>query len=212
MRMRARGRATAFIAILLGVISSEASATMSDWDLGLRTGISLGTMTVENPELGAETYIIGGIPVGLDVYHDLSPSLTVMGEISLMFDVVNNQTLRQGYDGGILYHLIGGSRHHITRTPGAIITNRAPYSFSWVLRGGSATYAAASATSSASISGTVLELRSGFDFCREVAEANAIRFSLLANLIALPSSTSRLRPQMYEFTIGWQRTLDFIDP
>lgn len=182
-----------------------------DLDITLKSGMSVGTLKVEKVEEGAgnksassnsKTYKIGGVPMGMALNKDLSPRLTSMMGGEMLLDLIHRQILRQGVEGGLAYHILGGAHRSTESRDGLTLTSLSSQNFSLLIR--CAYYSYGAKVDTIEFAGTVIQGQGGLEYRLDFGTIQAWGAAVTTTLFALPMSTSKVTPHMTEILGFWR--------
>lgn len=192
--------------LLMMLAMSFTSRILLAADIGVKTGVCIGSLSKTTTVAGEQTKIegsFGGFPLAIAYYLDLNPKFTMEAQGEVMFDLLNNQIVRQGFDLSLGYHIMGGSRE-VSMVPD-VVYGRASSGLSVVGRGGLHNYSAVSKQdSSTKISGGVFEIMGGFQYRREFSKSSDIGGELMMSLFSVPASTEQIKPQLIQLVGIWR--------
>ena len=201
--VRFLGLTTAIFSLAIPVAQAEDLGS----DVGFKIGGSVGTVSIADDK-GTKIFSFGGMPFGMAWYKDLSAKWAGTLQAMAMFDLRNTQLIRQGVEGGVAFHLLGGPRRMGQEGHEAGFVSRSPMALSLALRGGVQHYAATDKEhTSERVSGSAFEAKSGLEYRREMTAESAITIDLLATIFSIPASVERLTPRTVELVFGWRTYL-----
>lgn len=204
------------LTLLLLVVCEAARADVFDgMDVSVGTGGVAGTVSTEKKSSSLDAtkgskrqFTIGGIPLVAMLNRDFSEHWSGNVQAQSMFDTINQQIARQGFAAAGVYHIVGGARR-LTSTRGTSdfftvqATNR--HNLSVAIRGGVFHYAATERDNiDNKISGSVWDIASGFEYRRNLSEANAFGVSAMGTVATLPASVDRLSARTGELVLFWR--------
>jgi hypothetical protein len=195
---------------LLCVFCVQSSAAgpsneQSQWDLGLRTGLVVGTVTQTDVDSGTDRrFKYGGIPLAFVFSNNLSTKLTFHLEPNIVADISNKQITRKGIDIGFSYHLNGGSRRVVTDLGHAHIVSAEDNDLSIITRIGFHGYSATAETTVDSIEGSLLQLALGLQYRFEVSDNSSLTTEVGYSVFGLPSGPERLATALLDIGLTWR--------
>ena len=185
--------------------------TTAPWDMSLKMGGFAGTITRANTDSDesssdeSSSADVGGIPCAVAFNKDLLLNLSMMMQWQFIVDLINSQVIRQGFEGGVSYHVFGGSKLVLVPGDMAVIAHRNPYNISLVGRAGLQQYAASSKDNpSDNFSGSAFEIRAGIEYRTDISRTSAYGFELLQTIYTLPTSVERISPMITELSFFWR--------
>lgn len=197
-----------FLSFVLGLagIAAGASKGNNEQDVSFKIGGSVGS--IHRPERNGvtdKTFQVGGLPLGIAWNHDASFHLSTTINAQLMIDVPNSQVMRQGVEGGMAYHILGGARRIVNNASDVRSISTSPFNLSLLGRMGIFNYSASTKNKPVeNVAGSVLEARTGIEYRKDLSEVSALGTELLATLFTLPASTERLAPRFIEWSFFWR--------
>ena len=170
------------------------NALSDQYDISLKTGGHTGQITEPPKEKGAtpKRFGFGGAPIALVFNKDSSLSMSVLLEIGFIMDVQSQQVTKQGFYGGVAYHVMGGARRIVQESDFATISRANPYNLSLVFMGGLQNFSASEAdNTNESVAGAIFETVGGLQYRYDLWDAS-VGIEFLQILVTLPASTERL--------------------
>jgi hypothetical protein len=177
-------------------------------DVSVGTGGVAGSVTAAGENGSVRQFNIGGVPLIAMLNRDFSEHWSGSVQVQSMFDTINQQMARQGFAAASSYHIVGGARQlSSAEGPGDFFTVRATnrHNLSVSIRGGVFHYAATQRDNIENkISGSVWDVASGFEYRRNLSEADAVGLSVMGTIATLPASVDRLAAKTGELVIFWR--------
>ena len=199
----ASARSGLVMVILCGNTIVHAKEESNPIDLSFKMGGDSGTIySPEHDNVKSATYTVGGMPLGIAWNRDNSFNWSTTLGAQMMIDIPNSQVMRQGFEGGFSYHLLGGSRRLVDNSSDVHTVSTSPYNFSVVGRIGFFNYSSSTkSTPMVSIVGSVFEGRGGFEYRRDLSASKAIGAEFISTIFSLPASVERISPRFIEFSL-----------
>ncbi len=185
--------------------SSDARAEAHDLDMTCRTGISGGSITYTDDTGEEVTGNYGGIPIGVVWNRGFSRSMSLLLSGGVLLDLINSQLIKQGFAGGVAWHVLGGPRTYSLGGTELGVISRTASSLSLVTYGGIQNFAATDTNDpTLQVSGSVFEVDIGIEYRHDLSDEDAATFEVMTSVFSLPASTSRIKPSSLEILFGWR--------
>jgi hypothetical protein len=174
-------------------------------DVTFRSGVAFGTITFINDDDDVVTGAYGGIPLGGIWNRGFSRRASLVLGGSVLLDLINSQLIKQGFVGGVAWHVLGGPRKYSIEGRAAGFSTTTQSSLSLTTYGGLQNFAATDAANPKTrVSGSVFEVDLGLEYRYDFSDENAATVEFITSVFTLPASVSRIKPTSTELLFGWR--------
>jgi hypothetical protein len=206
-----RARPLQILWILIWFLSSSSLFAGSDgnrYDVSTKIGGSLGSITIESQSKVAankskkDSYQLGGIPIYFSFNYDIFEHLTLNLGPGLLLDAPNSVILRQSFELGAVFHVLGGARR-LERAGNAVsIVASSPSNVSIGLRTGLNNYG--TRIEQIEFNGSAFETKIGIEYRKDNSPDSAYGSEIYATVLTMPSSVTRIRYKAIEVLAFWR--------
>ena len=206
-----RARKIQILLIYAGFLSSSQLIAGSDgnrYDVSTKVGGSLGTITIESQSKAAankskiESYQLGGIPIYFSFNFDIFERLSLNLGPGLLLDAPNSVILRQSFELGAVFHVLGGARR-LERAGNAVsIVASSPSNVSLGIRTGLNNYG--TRIEQVEFNGSAFETKIGIEYRKDNSPDSAYGSEVYATVLTMPSSVTRIRYKAFEVLAFWR--------
>ena len=186
---------------------ASANVISDEYDITLKTGAHAGSIMKPAEKKGesAKSFAFGGAPIAFVFNKDYSLKLSVLMEVGIVMDLTAQQVTKQGFYGGVGYHILGGARRIVQTSEFATLATSNPYNLSLVGMGGMQHFSASEKDNTeVRIAGAIFEVVGGLQYRHDIGEESSLGLEVLQILITLPASVERLETTGTSFLFFWR--------